>query len=125
MKFDCLTDVSLPFPLLRLYDFSPAEAGQLQASMIALGCGAEQRIQLHGQPFVVPIGECELTLIRRAWDQGVLQKDALKFECGFTEGRWEDIAGLIEPFAEGCGGFQWLAGSCGEPALLLSATGCW
>jgi hypothetical protein len=41
------------------------------------------------------------------------------FECGFTAGSWDNVAGLIEPFASGINGFQWLAHVPGEAALLF------
>ena len=45
------------------------------------------------------------------------------FECGFAVGTWGNVAGLVRPFGEGAGGFQWLARSPGEAALLLSVSG--
>ena len=44
-----------------------------------------------------------------------------EFSCGLTAGMWDNVVGLIEPFAHGAGGFQWLAGGPGEAALLLTA----
>jgi hypothetical protein len=127
MKLEYLIDGSPECPLIRLYDFTPAEAGDLRGAVSELASEAVQRIEVHGLPFVDPVGGCELALVRKSWDQGVLRAGTSKFECGFTAGTWDNVAGLIEPFAEASAsfGFQWLAESTGEAALLLSVSGRW
>jgi len=126
MKLEYLTDGSPDCPLLRLYDFKPAEAGRLHAAVASLASGITARVEVHRLPFVEPIAGCRLTFVRRGWDQAVVRGAAQgEFECGFTADTWENVAGLVEPFANGPSGFQWLAGTPGEAALLLSATGQW
>jgi hypothetical protein len=56
---------------------------------------------------------------------GVVRVGPAAFECRLTAATWDNVAGLIEPFAEGSGGHQWLAGSPGEAAVLLSPSGQW
>jgi hypothetical protein len=125
MKLDYLADGSADCPLLRLYDFTPAAAGQLLAAVAARAFEAAERVEVHRLPFVAPIGDCRLTLVRWPRDQAVVRVGQSSFECRFTAGTWDNVAGLVEPFVEGAGGFQWLAGSPEEASLLLSASGEW
>ena len=126
MKLEYLATGSPDCPLIRLHDFTPVEAGHLHAALAALAAGTAERVAVHELPIVEVVGGCRLTLIRRGWDQAVIRADRLtEFECGFTAGTWENVAGLVEPFAESVGGFQWLAGAPGEAGLLLSASGGW
>jgi hypothetical protein len=126
MKLEYLADGSPDCPLVRLYDFTPAEAGQFLAAVAGLAYGSAERVEVHRLPFVEPVGGCRLTLARRSWDRAVTRGDEpAEFECGFTAGIWENLAGRVAPLAAGGAGFQWLAGVPGEAALLLSATGQW
>jgi hypothetical protein len=123
MKLEYLADGSPDCPLIRLFDFNLAEAQQLLAALTPLASGAGERVELHGLPFVEPVNGCRLALVRRSWDQAIIRGNGpCEFECGFTADTWDNVAGLVEPFAQGAGGFQWLAGVPGEPALLLSAS---
>jgi hypothetical protein len=74
---------------------------------------------------MVPVGGCELALLRRPWDQAVIHLGPCAFECGFTACTWDNVAGLVEPLAAGADGYQWLAGIPGEARLLLSVSGVW
>ena len=125
MKLECLADGSPDCPLVRLYDFTSAEARQLLAAVADLASGTAERIEVHRLSFVESIGGCRLRLVRKSWDHAVLQVGPSVFECGLTDGTWDKVAGLLEPFAGSAGGYQWLAGSPGEAALLLSASGTW
>ena len=109
-------------PLIRLYDFTALEAAQLHDALNALASEAINRVDVHRLPFVEAVNGCRLTLVRRGWDQAVTRvpgTNLTSFECGFTPGAWGNVAGLVEPFTENAGGFQWLARSPGEAALLL------
>ena len=125
MKPEYLAEGSPDCPLLRLHNFSPPEAEQLLAAVSRLASGAAERVEVHQLPFVEPVGGCRLALVRWPWDQAVLRVGPSAFQCGLTAGTWDNVAGLIEPFAENAGGFQWLAGSPGEASLLLSVSGQW
>jgi hypothetical protein len=126
MKLEYLATGSPDCPLIRLYDFTPEEARQLLASVTALASGAVAQVEVHRLPFVEAVGPSRLALVRHSWDQAVVRRPGpAEFECGFTASTWDNVAGLIEPFAEGAGGFQWLAGVPGEAALVLTTTGQW
>ena len=128
MKLEYLQKGSSDCPLIRLYDFTIAEAAQLRDIIKQLASKNNQRIDIHNLPWVESIGSCHLTLFLQSWDQAVIRKkgkDKNDFECGFTAGTWDNIEGLVEPFTMGGGGFQWLAGTPGEAALLISCDGKW
>jgi hypothetical protein len=127
MKLDFLADGSTDGPLLRLHHFTPKEAEQLLDSISTLASGRENRIDVHQLPYVIPVDDSRLTLVVRQWDQAVVRVAQSVFECGFTATTWENVGGLIEPFTrdESDGGFQWLAESPGEAAVLLSVSGRW
>lgn len=125
MKLEYLPDGSPDCPLMRLYDFTPADAEQFLSVVSRLAFDEAELVEVHDLPFVEPIGGCQLALVRRPWDQAVVRVGPVAFECGFLVGTWSNVVGLIEPFAKGAGGSQWLVRSPGEPSLLLSVSGEW
>jgi hypothetical protein len=127
MKLEYLAEGSADCPLLRLYDFTSDEAKQLLIAVTGLATGSLERVDVERLPFVEPVEDCRLCLVRSPWDRAVVRIGPSAFECGFTSARWDNVAGLIEPFAEegSVGGFQWLATSPGEVAFLLSPSGKW
>ena len=125
MRLEYLAEGSPDCPLIRLSDFSPAEVAALASAVTALASGQAERVAVHELPGVSSVGDCELLLCRRAWDQAVLRVGPSSFECGLTPGAWEDVAGLVEPFQSGAVGHQWLTGAPGEASLLLSSCGRW
>ena len=126
MKLEYLADGSSDCPLVRLYAFTPAEAGELLTAVTGLASGVAELVEIQELPFVETVGGCRLSLVRRSWDQAIIRKPGpCSFECAFTAGTWDNVARLVAPFAENAGGFQWLAGVPGEVALLLSTTGQW
>ena len=125
MRLEYLPDGSPDFPLVRLFDFTPAEAAALGAAVADLAAGRVERVAVHEMPGVAAIGGCELVLRVRDWGQAVVRVGPTALECGFTAGTWDNVSGLIEPFAADAGGYQWLAGVPGEASLLLSVSGQW
>jgi hypothetical protein len=125
MKLEFIAEGSPDCPLIRLYDLTTAEATQLIAAVADLASGGAGQLDVHGLPFVESVDGCCLTLIRRSWDQAVVRIGPSNFECGFTAGTWDNVAGLVEPFRKDLSGYQWLAGSPGEANVLLSASGQW
>lgn len=125
MKLEYLPDGSPDCPLIRLYDFTPAEVRQLRLAIAGLATGATQSVAVHELPIVEPIRGCRLTLVRQKWDGAVVERGPNQFECGFTADTWDNVAGLIEPFVDCSTGYHWLAGVPGEASLLISADGLW
>jgi hypothetical protein len=126
MKLEYLARGSADCPLIRLYDFTPVEAGKLHAAIADLTRGSCEEVEIHRQPWIEPLRSCSLSFGVCARDQGLLLKSPpANFECRFTAGTWDNVAGLVEPFTEGAIGFQWLAGILGAGRLLLSVDGFW
>lgn len=126
MKMEALLEGSPVCPLVRLYDFTAAEASALHAQLADLAAGRVDRVEVHGLPFVEVVGTCRLVLrvVRR--DAGaVADASPGGFACGFTAGTWDNVAGLVEPFLVDPSGYQWLADGPGDVALLLSGDGRW
>jgi len=126
MKLEYLSDGSPDCPLIRLYDFTLAEAEQLHAAVAELASGSCQQVEIHRLPGIESIGGCRLTFRVSRHDGAIVQMESIAaFECRFTMDTWDNVAGLIEPFAQNGDGFQWLAGVPGEANLILSVSGQW
>jgi hypothetical protein len=126
VKLEFLADGSADCPHIRLFEFTPTEAARLQSAVAGLATRIAERVEVHQIEGVESIGNCRLALVVRDWNQGVVRTDlGANFECGFTVATWDNVAGLIEPFAQGSSGYQWLADSPGEAPLLFSVDGRW
>lgn len=125
MRLEFLTDGSPDCPLIRVFDFTSAEAVRMGKVVADLATGRAERIEVHQLPGVIPKGGCELVLCVRGWDQGVVRIGPTSFECGLTVGTWDNVAGLVEPFMTDASGYQWLARQSGGMSLLLSPSGQW
>jgi hypothetical protein len=125
VRLEYLRDGSPDCPLLRLFNFGSNEAGKLLAAVADLAVGRAAHVAVHELADVTPVGGCELVLQVTARDAAVVQVGPVSFACRFTARTWDNVAGLVEPFAEGASGFQWLAASPGETKLLLSPSGEW
>jgi hypothetical protein len=117
-------------PLLRLYDFSLAEAQQLLAVAELLASGGSLAVPLHLAPFVAADSSCHLTLRVSAADLGIIRVSDTAFVCELSQAGWSDFASLVQPFTVDAldDGFQWLLGGLStghRPALLLSPSGRW
>ena len=123
MRLEYLASGSPDCPLIRLYDFQPSEAAELLAAIKTLASTAVQRVDVDRLPFVKAAGGCRLVFTRQQRDRAIVSRPSRnEFECGFTAATWDNVAGLVEPFAKGDRGFQWLAGVPGDAALLISAS---
>lgn len=47
-----------------------------------------------------PVEGCELTLATGGSDQGLVRTERDHFKCVLTAQSWNNVAGLLEPFAE-------------------------
>jgi hypothetical protein len=112
-------------PLLRLFAFTSAEAGALKSAVADMAKRRAEPIAVHEMPGVFAVNGCKLVLRVQERDGAVVQTGLMAFECGFTAGTWDNVAGLLEPFANESSGYQWLAGTPGEARLLISANGEW
>lgn len=125
MKLEFVGEGSPDCPLIRLYDFSAAEAQRLLQIVLGLARKANTAVSLHAEQGIQPIGGCELTLRRADDSPGVRELRDRNFEWVFSDGGWLDVAGLIQPFCqEGAPRFQWLS-RIGKISVLLSRDGHW
>lgn len=127
MKLEFLPEGSPDCPLVRLYAFTPSEAEDFHDRLTALATDEADHVAVDELPYVEPLGGARLTLRVNARDQAMLRGAAAgEFGCGFTRETWDNVAGLVEPFlGEASGHYQWLAGTPGEAALLLSIDSLW
>jgi hypothetical protein len=126
MRLEHLGDVSPECPLIRLYDFTPAEAEQLRSVGTELGAGNVRQVDVHRLPYVEPLGNCQLTFRLSSGDQCLSQKaERTHFSCALIADAWEEMADFIEPFTQNANGFQWLVGGPEGGGLLLSPSGEW
>ncbi len=126
MKLEFLADGSPDCPLIRLYAFEQSEVIQFQDFVNSLAAGTETSVSLDKQPWIEPVGGCELELHLAKRDRGIIQVGPSRFECVLSNEGWLDIAGLLEPFCESndLKAYQWLSEK-GNISLLLSCSGMW
>jgi hypothetical protein len=126
MKLEFLAEGSRDCPLIRLYAFDHTAVLKLNDLIGAFATGASTRVSLHKQPWIEPVGGCELELLLGKRDRGISQTGTLRFECTLSHEGWHDIGGLLEPFCESNRPdvYQWL-NSRGKISLLISFRGTW
>lgn len=126
MRLEYLTGAAGRESLVRLSHFTPTEAAELHSAALGLVQGTATMVAVHDLPSVQAVDGCRLALRVGAWDQGLTRISPCVFHFVLQQDRWEDIAGLIEPFArEALTGFQWLTTAADELPLLFSPTGDW
>lgn len=128
MRLDYIPDGSADSPLIRLFDFTTPEAGQLMSAIADLVEGRREQITVESLGCVESVAGCKLKFQVRFWDQGVLNIGPAAFEYNLTTDAWEEVMSLIEPFANSTAtgtGYQWLDQGPGEARLLLSHSGEW
>ena len=122
MKVDYLKAGSDDCPLIRLYDFSIADAQWLQAIFETLASGSVESTLLEE---IESVDGTQLTLMRSSDDQGVIERSLNRFDIALTPVGWKQAAEFTEPFCKGTFGFQWLTPQTHGIQLLLSKTGGW
>jgi hypothetical protein len=98
MKLQFILDGSKDCPLIRLWDFEPAEALRLKQMFDSMALGSQTHISFHDQQGIETIVGCQLSLSVGKHDYGIAQMGPLVFECVLTAEGWADLAGLTEPF---------------------------
>lgn len=124
MQIEYIADESPDCPLLRIFDFDPAE---LRPLFDAFGDLAAERIDafdLRGVAPVDPLDDVSLRCTVAGRDEGLVGRFP-DFELRLTPLRWDEVQELAEPFLRHSPGmYQWLSEE-GAAALLLSPTGEW
>lgn len=123
MKVERLTDGSPDCPLVRLFDFTPAEAESLRKGVRCLADGQRERLDLAEDCNVTSVGGFALSFVVGRRDVGLACERGC-FSWVLCPETWDNIEGLIEPFVKGSTGFQWLS-NAGATSLLISPGGTW
>ena len=126
MKLEFLGDGSPDCPLIRIYAFEQPAVLKLRDLVNSLAAATKTSVPLDKQPWIEPVGGCELELCLAKRDRGIIQAGPSRFECVLSHEGWLEIAGLLEPFCESndLNAYQWLSGE-GKISLLLSSSGSW
>ena len=122
MKLDFLPDERI----IRLRDFSATDPEQLITTISELICGRVSSLAVHELPFAESVSGCSLTLCCDSRDRGFNQSGPAEFTCRLTVETWDNVRGLMEPFAVGVMGFQWLDSNHHDDVRwLISVDGQW
>jgi hypothetical protein len=125
MKLEFVEHGSRDCPLIRFYEFSPAEAQTLRNLVRELAEGDSREIHLDQHPWIEKLRGCKLVLRLGGRDRGVRQFQSNHFECVLTSQGWHQVEGLLDRTCESTfRGFQWLI-SMGDISLLISSDGRW
>jgi hypothetical protein len=124
MQLEYLPEGADQCPLIRLFDFTPGEIQAFQARFAALETLGDQ-IAVHDLPGVSSPDGCELFLAVGPKERGMLEAESTRqFECILDREGWGGVAELLQPFADGSAGFQWLC-TAGAAQWLISRDGTW
>jgi hypothetical protein len=112
-----------------LHSFDADEVERLRAALLTLvdSQSAETRVEeLSG---VDAVGGVSLAVAVSDHDHGVEVRNRSSLRCALTAARWEDVVGLLEPFAEPVSGesgdfFQYLSEE-GPVTWIISTSGEW
>jgi hypothetical protein len=103
--------------LILLHWDDPEAVVRLREQVASLAAKRVKRVAVHEIPGFESVADCRLFFSVARWDLHTRPLRSKKeFECSLHPVGWEDVFGLLEPFAEGAGGgtFLWLdAGYCG------------
>jgi hypothetical protein len=123
MKIDLLRDGSPRCPIVRVHQFSDGEAACLRVAAASLAAGKVARVCLRESIVDRLRGELVLWLVVGMRDLGLVEEEG-GWAWVLRRAGWDNVQGLIEPFAAGAGGYQWLS-EVGGAGLLMSRDGAW
>jgi hypothetical protein len=98
VKLEFLAEGSRDCPPIRLYAFDYTAVLKLNDLISAFATGASTQVSVHKQPWIEPVGGCELELLVGQRDVGISQTGPLRFGCTLIHDGWGDMVGLLEPF---------------------------
>jgi hypothetical protein len=127
VRLDFLETGSPDCPLIRIYGNNPGVCQRLIQAMRQLADGNSDEFSVGDILGVQPAESCVVIAKVGKWDSGVARVGRSVFHWVLTKGSWENVGGLMQPFAErlDCG-FQWLdQTACGSVRVLISADGRW
>jgi hypothetical protein len=124
MKIKYIDSGSIDSPLIMISETTPEECKSLMDLLYKLSKNELDEIQIHELAEYNSINEPQLTAKVGKRNLGVVQKNQNIFEWILKDVRWDNVAGLIEPFCQNSSDFQWLD-ETSEISVLLSPTGHW
>lgn len=125
MKVEYLHSGADDCPLIRLFDYDPADADALRDACLSLAAGRLAEFNVHAQPWAQPIGGCRLLLRSATRGRGVsFPAPGQPFVMEYDADGWLEVAEKLQPFVDGSDGFQWLTNE-GDVNVLISRDGLW
>jgi hypothetical protein len=128
VKIEFLESGSYDCPLIRIYGAEPEVCHRLREAFEQLADGGAREFSLTDLPGVEPLGGCRLVAQASNRDHGIIRQRENVFYCVLTGVTWDNVAGLMEPFCDKGGGYQWLCDIPASDARVLISTdrdGCW
>jgi hypothetical protein len=125
MKIEFMDQGADVCPLVRLFDYRPAEVNRLRQACNDLADGRLKEFALHDQPWVEPIAGSRFYWRAALKDFGVRmpsQGEPLVLE--YSGEAWREVEEKLAPFAESANGFNWLTME-GDVRVLISMDGDW
>ncbi|MGO8764774.1 MAG: hypothetical protein ACLQSR_06525 [Limisphaerales bacterium] len=111
-----------------IYGHEPEIVAHFREQVAALAAERIQIFPVHEVPGFHSVDGCRLFASRANLDFGTRRTRKPKtFECRLRPITWDNLEGLLEPFADGryfAAGHQFLD-SHGEVELIISASRCW
>src|ERR1044071_8025469 len=119
MKLEYFHDGSADTPLILIYGQRSSEFLTLYTALAGLG-RTRTSVEVHRLRDFEGVAGCRLAIRVGSGNSGILRcDDPNAFMAELNEDGRDDILGLLEPFCECAGGFQWLI-SYGEISLVVS-----
>jgi hypothetical protein len=128
MLIDCNHDVPEFGCVVRLHQFSPREVERLRLAVQTLAARKTDHFDLTAIEIINPRG-VQWSFINGGTDEGLIIKETASY-WRLTPSSWENVAGLLEPFAndnqllQSQQSHQWLS-HASNASLLITVNGRW
>lgn len=111
-------------PVIRLFDFSPAEVTELKKLLDKMAKGEIKTLSVHEHCNINPDDNCHLTFVSSNEDKGV-EPQGDGFACTLTPSSFSGMSELVGSFAfHPSEGYEWLD-ETGRISLLISLDRNW
>lgn len=111
--------------VVRLYDFDKAESVLFRDAILQTVIREQQELHLSNLDFIT-LRNCRLVLRLAEEDQGIVTENSIDFYCDMTQGGYEQMLLLLEPFCHReTKGYQFLYDVDSLTDFLFSPGGTW
>ncbi|MBI3866316.1 MAG: hypothetical protein HY290_30925 [Planctomycetia bacterium] len=127
LQVDFLEAGSADCPLIRIAGGDVSTYRLLHARIVELAAGKTDAVAIEQIAGISSSDGTRLTAVRFGFNQGVARGDTNRtFEWRLTEGTWDNVAGLLEPFCQPRqrDGFQRIE-SAGDIRVVVTTNGQW